>query len=187
MKPTRLRSSARRVLTAAFAVALVAAAPAAYASTQSPAQSSGGAAQQTPPPACPDGTGRTPLYRDTSYSFAERAADLVSCMTLSEKVQQLHTNNAPAIPRLGVQQYTYWSEGQHGINRLGADTAAGGQGAVDNVHATSFPVNLASTMTWDPSLTYQETTAISDEVRGFLDKSLFPSAQNNIGPSVDDF
>jgi beta-glucosidase len=35
-------------------------------------------------------------------------------MTLSEKVQQLHTNNAPAIPRLGVQQYTYGSEGQPG-------------------------------------------------------------------------
>src|SRR5579864_9757695 len=60
------------------------------------------------PPACPDGSGQTPLYRDTSYSFAQRAADLVSCMTLSEKAQQLHTNNAPAIPRLGVQQYTYW-------------------------------------------------------------------------------
>jgi len=72
----------------------------------------------------------TPIYLDTHYSFAERAADLVSRMTLREKVQQLHTNNAPAIPRLGVQQYTYWSEGQHGLNRLGADTAEGGQGAV---------------------------------------------------------
>jgi beta-glucosidase len=129
----------------------------------------------------------TPIYLDTSYSFQARAADLVSRMTLSEKVAQLHTNNAPAISRLGVQQYTYWSEGQHGINRLGADTAAGGQGAVDNVHATSFPVNLAATMTWDPSLTYQETTAISDEVRGFLDKSLFPGQQNNLGPSAGDY
>ena len=121
MKATRLRSSTGRVLTATFAVAILAAVPAAYASTQSPARLSASAAQQTPPPACPDGTGRTPLYRDTSYSFAERAADLVSWMTLSEKVQQLHTNNAPAIPRLGVQQYTYWSEGQHGVNSLGAD------------------------------------------------------------------
>src|SRR5450830_1266771 len=55
-----------------------------------------------------------PIYRDTHYSFAERAADLVSRMTLAEKVAQLHTNSAPAIPRLGLQQYTYWSEGQHG-------------------------------------------------------------------------
>ena len=111
-----------------------------------------------PAAAAPSGTSNTPIYLNTRYSFAERAADLVSRMTLAEKVQQLHTNNAPAIPRLGVQQYTYWSEGQHGLNRLGADTAEGGQGAVDDVHATSFPVNFASTMSWDPSLTY----AVSD-------------------------
>ncbi|HEY0807566.1 MAG TPA: glycoside hydrolase family 3 C-terminal domain-containing protein, partial [Pseudonocardiaceae bacterium] len=104
-----------------------------------------------------------------------------------EKVLQLHTNNAPAIPRLGVQQYTYWSEGQHGLNRLGADTAAGGQGAVDNVKATSFPTNFASSMSWDPALVYQETTAISDEARGFLDKSLFGTGQNNLGPSASDY
>jgi beta-glucosidase-like glycosyl hydrolase len=164
-------------------VSLVAAAPAAHASPRS--QSQAGAAQQTPPPACPDSSGRTPLYRDTSYSFAERAADLVSCMTLTEKVAQLHTNNAPAIPRLGVQQYTYWSEGQHGVNSLGADSDNGG--ASGGVHATSFPVNFASTMSWDPSLVYQETTAVSDEARGFLDKSLFGTGQNNLGPSASDY
>jgi beta-glucosidase-like glycosyl hydrolase len=129
----------------------------------------------------------TPVYLDTHYSYAERAADLVASMTLSEKVQQLHTNNAPAIPRLGLQQYTYWSEGQHGLNRLGADTAEGGQGAVDDVHATSFPTNFASSMSWDPALVYQETTAISDEARGFLDKSLFGTGQNNLGPDVNDY
>jgi beta-glucosidase len=140
----------------------------------------------SPSAAAPSGSS-TPIYKDTRYSFAERAADLVSRMTVSEKVQQLHTNNAPAIPRLGVQQYTYWSEGQHGLNRLGADAAEGGQGAVDDVHATSFPVNFASSMSWDPSLTYAETTAISDEARGFLDKSLFSTGQNNIGPDVNDY
>jgi beta-glucosidase len=128
-----------------------------------------------------------PIYKDTRYSFAERAADLVSRMTLSEKVAQLQTNNAPAIPRLGVQRYTYWSEGQHGLNRLGADVAEGGQGAVDDVQATSFPVNFASTMSWDPRLMYDETTAISDEARGYLDKSLFTTGQNNIGPDVNDY
>ncbi|SFW78727.1 glycoside hydrolase family 3 C-terminal domain-containing protein [Amycolatopsis australiensis] len=121
-----------------------------------------------------------PVYRDPHYSFAERAADLVSRMTLPEKVLQLHTNSAPAIPRLGVQQYTYWSEGQHGLNTLGANTNHGT--ATGGVHATSFPTNLASTMSWDPDLIYQETTAISDEARGMLDKSLWGVAQNNIGP-----
>ncbi len=126
-----------------------------------------------------------PVYRDTHYSFAERAADLVSRMTLEEKVQQLHTNSAPAIPRLGVQQYTYWSEGQHGLNTLGANTNHGTVGG--GVHATSFPTNLASTMSWDPDLVYQETTAISDEARGMLDKSLWGVAQNNLGPSASDY
>jgi beta-glucosidase-like glycosyl hydrolase len=143
------------------------------------------AAAATTPPACPDGSGQTPLYRDTQYSFAERAADLVSCMTLAEKVAQLQTNSGPAIPRLGVQQYTYWSEGQHGINSLGADSSNGGVSG--GVHATSFPSNFASTMSWDPRLTYQETTDISDEARGFLDKSLYGTGQNNLGPSASDY
>lgn len=121
-----------------------------------------------------------PVYLDTRYTFAERAADLVSRMTLSEKVLQLRTNSAPAIPRLGVQQYTYWSEGQHGLNLLGANTNDGGVGG--GVHATSFPTNFASSMSWDPDLMYQETTAISDEARGVLDKSLWGVGQNNIGP-----
>ncbi|MEV6851549.1 glycoside hydrolase family 3 C-terminal domain-containing protein [Actinoplanes sp. NPDC051411] len=126
-----------------------------------------------------------PVYLDTHYSFEERAADLVSRMTLPEKVLQLHTNNAPAIPRLGVQQYTYWNEGQHGINTLGANTDHGDVSG--GVHATSFPTNFAATMSWDPALIQRETTAISDEVRGELDKSLWGVGQNNLGPSRDDY
>jgi len=125
-----------------------------------------------------------PIYLNTKYSFAERAADLVERMTLAEKVAQLRTD-APAIPRLGVQQYTYWSEGQHGINLLGADTNPGSAGG--GVHATSFPTNFAATMSWDPALIYSETGAISDEARGFLDKSLWNVGQNNLGPSASDY
>jgi beta-glucosidase len=136
-------------------------------------------------PACPDGSGRAPVYLDVRYSFAERAADLVSCMTLAEKAGQLRSNSAPAIPRLGIQQYTYWSEGQHGISTLGADSDRGG--VTGGVHATSFPVNFAATMSWDPRLMYEETTAISDEARGFLDKSLWGTGQNNLGPSNSDY
>ncbi|WP_034264649.1 glycoside hydrolase family 3 C-terminal domain-containing protein [Actinospica robiniae] len=126
-----------------------------------------------------------PIYLDTHYTPQERAADLVSRMTLPEKVAQLSTNSAPAIPRLGVQQYTYWSEGQHGVNTLGANQVNNGNGGA--VRATSFPTNFASTMSWDPSLVYQETTAISDEARGFLDKSLYGTGQNNLGPSASDY
>ncbi|WP_239163006.1 glycoside hydrolase family 3 C-terminal domain-containing protein [Paractinoplanes rishiriensis] len=124
-----------------------------------------------------------PAYLDTGYSFAERAADLVSRMTLAEKVGQLRTNTAPPIARLGVQQYTYWNEGQHGINRLGGNARRGSVGG--GVHATSFPTNLATSMSWDPELIYRETTAISDEARGLLDKALWGVGQNNIGPDRD--
>ena len=84
-----------------------------------------------------------------------------------------------------MQQYWYWSEGQHGVNTLNADTNPGS--ATGGVQATSFPTNFASTMTWDPKLMYQETTAISDEIRGFLDPSLWGKAQNNLGPSPSNY
>ncbi|WP_052425293.1 glycoside hydrolase family 3 C-terminal domain-containing protein [Streptomyces fulvoviolaceus] len=131
------------------------------------------------------GESTPPLYLDTRHSFEERAADLVSRMTLSEKAQQLHTNSAPAIGRLGVQQYTYWNEGQHGVNRLGANVNDGP--ASGGVHATSFPTNFAAAMTWDRDLMYRASTAISDEIRGFLDKSLWGTGQNNLGTSKDNY
>ena len=95
-----------------------------------------------------------PIYMNTKYSFRERAADLVSRMTLEEEVRQLHTNFAPAIPRLGVHQYFYWSEGQHGINAMFGNIHNGSHKkqrfAYGAPHATSFPVNFATTMSWDP-------------------------------------
>ena len=156
------------IATAALAASLGVAVPAASAATAAAGAAAG-----------------TPIYLDTHYSFAARAADLVSRMTLPEKAAQLSTNSAPAIPRLGVQKYTYWSEGQHGVNTLGANENNAGQGGLPK--ATSFPTNFASSMSWDPALIYRETTAISDEVRGFLDKSLFGTGQNNLGPSASNY
>ncbi|MET9618423.1 glycoside hydrolase family 3 C-terminal domain-containing protein [Kitasatospora indigofera] len=126
-----------------------------------------------------------PVYLNTTYSFEARAADLVSRMTFAEKASQLNVQIAPAIPRLGVQDYMYWSEGAHGINYLGAGTNV--PGGSDHPPATSFPVSFAASMSWDKDLMYQETTAISDEVRGSLDKSLFGVAPNNIGRSKTDY
>lgn len=135
---------------------------------------------------------KEPIYLNTNYSFRERAADLVSQMTLAEEVKQLRTNFAPAIPRLGVHQYYYWSEGQHGINAMFGNLHDGQPGPkrgynYGRPHATSFPTNFASTMSWDPKLIYEETTAISSEARGFLDKSLFGKGKNNLGESIDDY
>src|SRR4051812_22979020 len=90
----------------------------------------------------PIAAAQEPAYQDTSLPFAERAADLVSRMTLAEKAAQLSTTNAPAIPRLGVQEYAYWSEALHGVNAFwGGDATAPGGVDINNVRATSFPSN----------------------------------------------
>jgi beta-glucosidase len=62
-----------------------------------------------------------PVYRDTSRPFDERAADLVARMTLEEKASQL-VNDAAAVPRLGIREYNWWSEGLHGVAAAGYAT-----------------------------------------------------------------
>lgn len=100
---------------------------------------------------------RKPIYLNTAYSFEERAADLVSRMTLEEKQSQLG-NTMPAIPRLGVNAYNVWGEALHGVmNRWGNF----------NKPATSFPNSVALGSSWDPVLAQRETSAISEEARGF--------------------
>ena len=89
-------------------------------------------------------------YQNEELSFEERAADLVSRMTLEEKCAQLG-HNAPAIPRLGVHEYYYWREGAHGV--------------VDQGKATSFPVSLSISNSWDPEMYNREAEIISTEAR----------------------
>src|SRR3954471_6530262 len=126
-----------------------------------------------------------PPYRDTSVPPAERAADLISRMTLQEKAAQLSTTNAPAIPRLGVQEYAYWSEAQHGVNAFwGGDATAPAGVDINSVRATSFPSPLAASLAWDPALMHRVAGTISDEARGFLDPSLYGDSQNNLGPEA---
>jgi beta-glucosidase len=125
----------------------------------------------------------TPAYLNTHLPPPERAADLIARMTLREKAAQLSTTNAPAISRLGVQEYAYWSEAQHGVNAFwGGDSTSASGVDMNNVHATSFPTNLSSSLAWDPALMRRETAAISDEARGFLDPSLYGKSQNDLGP-----
>ncbi len=91
-----------------------------------------------------------PVYKDLNRSFEERAADLVSRMTLEEKVAQLQ-NDATAIPRLEVPAYEWWNEALHGVARAGA--------------ATVFPQAIGLAATFDVPLMSAVATAISDEAR----------------------
>jgi beta-glucosidase len=100
---------------------------------------------------------KKPIYLNTSYSFRERAADLVSRMTPEEKQSQLGNTMSP-IPRLGVNKYDFWGEALHGV--LGRNNNRG-------MTSTSFPNSVAAGSTWDPDLIRRETSVISDEARGF--------------------
>ena len=66
-----------------------------------------------PPPDAP--------WFNTGLPVEQRAAALVSQMTLEEKGKQL-VNRASAIPRLGVPAYNWWSEALHGVAIPGATT-----------------------------------------------------------------
>ena len=53
-----------------------------------------------------------PAYKDPSLPIEKRVADLVSRMTLEEKVSPMR-DHAVAIPRLSVPKYDWWNEGLH--------------------------------------------------------------------------
>jgi beta-glucosidase len=104
----------------------------------------------------------TPIYQDPSYSFAERAADLVSRMTLAEKASQMNSSYSPAIPRLGVPQWGWWNEALHGVSR---EQLLNNANATTLINTTSYPDDQSLGSTWDPNLIYQVASAISDEAR----------------------
>jgi beta-glucosidase len=83
-------------------------------------------------------------------AFEQRAAALVSQMTLEEKVSQL-MNAAPAIPRLNVPAYNWWNECLHGVARAG--------------RATVFPEPIGMAAAFDSDMMFRIATAISDEAR----------------------
>src|SRR5262252_8182130 len=93
---------------------------------------------------------QTPPYQNQSLPFETRVNDLVSRMTLEEKVQQMK-DVAPAIERLGVPAYNWWNEALHGVARSGL--------------ATAFPQAIGMAATWDDSLIYKMATVVSDEAR----------------------
>jgi beta-glucosidase len=88
-------------------------------------------------------------YLDPNLPPERRARDLVSRMTLEEKVLQMQ-NSAPAIPRLGVPVYNWWNEALDGV----------AQG-----RATVFPQAIGLGATWDPGLMHRVADAISTEAR----------------------
>lgn len=89
-------------------------------------------------------------FQDPDQPIDKRVDDLVSRMTLEEKIGQM-MNAAPAIPRLGVPEYNWWNECLHGVARAGL--------------ATVFPQAIGLAAGWDENMQFRVATAISDEAR----------------------
>lgn len=97
-----------------------------------------------------------PKYKNKELSFEERAKDLVSKMTLEEKVMQM-LHSSPALGHLGVKSYNWWNEALHGVARAGT--------------ATMFPQAIGMAATFDEELVYKAADIISTEGRAKFNES----------------
>jgi len=93
---------------------------------------------------------KKPDYLNPELSVAVRVNDLVSRMTLEEKVSQM-IDRAEAIERLQIPEYFWWNECLHGVANAGI--------------ATVFPQAIGLAATWNTDLMFQIATVISTEAR----------------------
>jgi beta-glucosidase len=89
-------------------------------------------------------------YQNPNLSALERAKDLCSRLTLEEKAM-LMLDESPAIPRLGIKKFFWWSEALHG---------AANQGNV-----TVFPEPVAMAASFNPDLLFKCFDVASTEFR----------------------
>ena len=89
-------------------------------------------------------------YQNPNLSALERAKDLCSRLTLEEKAK-LMLDESPAIPRLGIKKFFWWSEALHGAANMG--------------NVTVFPEPIAMASSFNPALLYKVFDAASTEFR----------------------
>ena len=89
-------------------------------------------------------------YQNPSLSAKERAKDLCSRLTLEEKAK-LMLDESPAIPRLGIKKFFWWSEALHGAANMG--------------NVTVFPEPIAMAASWNPDMVYKVFDVASTEFR----------------------
>lgn len=89
-------------------------------------------------------------YQNPNLSAKERAEDLCSRLTLEEKAQ-LMLDESPAIPRMGIKKFFWWSEALHGAANMG--------------NVTVFPEPVGMAASFNPDLLYKVFDAVSTEFR----------------------
>ena len=100
--------------------------------------------------ACLSATAQTLPYQNPNLPARERARDLCSRLTLEEKAQ-LMLDESPAIPRLGIKKFYWWSEALHG--------------AANQANVTVFPEPIGMASSWNPDLLYRVFDIASTEMR----------------------
>lgn len=90
-------------------------------------------------------------FQNPGLSIEQRANDLVSRLTLEEKVSQM-LNRTPAVERLGISPYDWWNECLHGIARTEYKT-------------TVFPQAIAMAAGWDVNAMHQMADFTATEGR----------------------
>lgn len=93
---------------------------------------------------------QTAVYLDPSQSADARVDDLMSWLTLDEKIS-LMMDQSPAIERLGIGEYNWWNEALHGVGRAGL--------------ATVLPQSIGMAATFDDDAMQRAFTMVSDEAR----------------------
>jgi beta-glucosidase len=103
-------------------------------------------------------------YLNSKLPLDQRVDDLISRMTLEEKVAQTG-HIAPAIPRLNVPGYNWWNEGLHGVARAGV--------------ATVFPQAIGMAATFDQPLIFNVADTISTEFRAKYAANVHPDGSTD--------
>ncbi|HWB91657.1 MAG TPA: glycoside hydrolase family 3 N-terminal domain-containing protein, partial [Puia sp.] len=96
-------------------------------------------------------------YQDPALSAEDRAKDLISRLTLKEKAL-LMQDQSPAIPRLGIKKFNWWSEALHGL--------------ANNDSVTVFPEPIGMAASFDDTLVYKIFDAVSDETRAKYNQAM---------------
>jgi beta-glucosidase len=102
-------------------------------------------------------------YQDPTLSSEERARDLISRLTLKEKTL-LMQDQSPAIPRLGIKKFNWWSEALHGL--------------ANNDSVTVFPEPIGMAASFDDTLLYRIFDAVSDETRAKYNEAMKRGQEN---------
>jgi beta-glucosidase len=102
-------------------------------------------------------------YQNSNLTSAERAKDLTGRLTLEEKAS-LMLDQSPAIPRLGIKKFNWWSEALHGL--------------ANNGGVTVFPEPIGMAASFNDSLVYQVFNAVSDEVRAKYNEAMQKGEEN---------